>query len=325
MNSERIILGLDVSKRTVDVCLLFQDGRKATCQISNNIHGFNELIDWMHEFDKQHIQACLEPTGKYSRPLAYALHNSGFMVSQVNSYAVKHHGRSKRFRNKTDRIDAFLLADYCLKHNPPLWTPPAQSQTELRELQHRLVNINEQIRQEENRLEAGCDSKLVRDDIEESLGRLYVRRERLTKAAAELAKTDERLGPNFAILRSILGIGDKSAISMLSLIRFEEFDNGRKVANFAGLAPAKHESGTIKHQPRISKIGSTELRAALYFPALVAMQHNPQLRAFANRLRDKGKPPKVIICAVMRKLLVLAAALIRKQELYDPAHVSALN
>lgn len=324
MKTERFALGLDVSKLTVDACLLFEDGRKVTCKISNTPHGFKELLGWVHEFDKQQLHSCLEPTGKYSRPLAFALHDAGIPVSQVNSFAVKNHGRSKKFRSKTDRIDAFLLADYCLKHNPPLWTPPAQSQTALRELQARLANIDEQIRQELNRLEAGCDSDLVRDDIEDSLGRLYVRKERLAKAATDLAKTDERLSQNYAILRSIIGIGDQSAIRLLSFIRFEEFEHGRQVANFAGLAPARFESGTsIKSRASISKVGSSELRAGLYFPAMVAIQHNPHLRAFADRLRAKGKTPKVVICAVMRKLLVLASALIRKQEMYDPGYKGA--
>ena len=321
MNTEKIALGLDVSKRTVDACLLFRDGRKANCRISNTTHGFNELLGWLHEFDKQQVHACLEPTGKYSRPLAFALHDAGLPVSQVNSYAVKNHGRSRKFRNKTDRIDAFLLADYCLKNDPPTWTPPAAAQTELRELQHRLANLDEQIRQERNRLEAGCESALVREDLEDSLGRLLVRKERLEKAATDLARSDDRLGPNYAILRSIIGIGDQSAIRLLSLVRFDQFERGRQVANFAGLAPAKFQSGTsISYPPRISKIGSSELRAGLYFPAMVAMQHNPQLRDFADRLKAKNKPSKVIICAVMRKLLVIAAALIRKQEFYDPSH-----
>ena len=324
MRTDRIALGLDVSKRTVDACLLFEDGSKTTRQISNTTHGFKELLAWVNDFDKGQLHGCLEPTGKYSRPLAFALHDAGIRISQVNSYAVKNHGRSKKFRSKTDRIDAFLLADYCLKHNPPVWTPPERSQTVLRELQHRLTNIDEQIRQEENRLEAGCESELVRDDIEDSLGRLYVRRKRLEEAAKELARTDMRLAQNYAILRSIIGIGDESSIRLLSLVRFEEFNYGRQVANFAGLAPAKFESGSsIKYSPRISKVGSSELRAGLYFPAMVAMQHNPQLRAFADRLRARNKPPKVIICAVMRKLLVLASTLIRKQEMYNPEYGAA--
>jgi transposase len=324
MNLQKIALGLDVSKRTVDACLLFPDGRKSTSKITNSKQGFSELLSWLHGIDRQQLHVCLEPTGIYSRPLALVLHDSGLRISQVNSFAVQHHGRSKNFRSKTDRIDAYLLADYCLKHDPPIWTPPAPSQLTLRHIQRRLANIDESIRQEENRLEATCESALVFDDIEDSLGRLYVRRKRLEAAANELVRSDQRLAPNFRILCSIIGIGEESAIRMLSLIKFEQFESGRQVASFAGLAPRKHESGTSIHlRPRISKVGSSELRAALYFPAMVAIQHNPQMRALAERLRARNKPPKIVICAVMRKLLVLATALIRKQQFYDPQFASS--
>jgi transposase len=314
----KIGLGLDVAKLKVDVCLLVE-GRKLTTKISNGQAGFTRLLSWLDGFDHSNIHACLEPTGRYSLPLAYFLCDAGIQVSQVNSFAVQNHGRSKNFRSKSDRIDSFLLADYCLKHNPPTWTPPPKLHCELRDIQHRLVSIDEMIRQEENRLEAGMDSPLVREDVEGHLGRLYVSRKNLEAAAKKLIQTDERLAANFAILNSIIGLGEKSSLSLLALLKFEQFKDGRQIACFVGITPREFESGTsIHYRARISKVGSATVRAALYFPAMVAMQHNPQLRNFAERLKERGKPPKVVICAVMRKLLVLASALIRKQELYDP-------
>jgi transposase len=320
MKNERIALGLDVSKLTVDVCLLKANGERSMFKVTNCPSGFRKLLAWLDGIDSM-VHACLEPTGRYSRPLAHFLHAQGLSVSQVHSFAVQNHGRSLKFRSKNDRIDAFLLADYCLKNNPACWTPPLQVQAELRDVQHRLDSLNELIRQECNRLEAGTDSAAVLEDIKESLGRLYVRRDVLEKVAKELVKTDERLSANFAIIKSIIGLGEKSAILMLAQIDFEKFREGRQVACFAGITPGEFDSGTSVHQrASISRVGSRELRAALYFPAMTAIQHNPQMRDFADRLRARNKPPKVVICAVMRKLLVLAAALIRKQEFYNPEH-----
>src|SRR5262249_15352669 len=312
-------LGLDVSKRTIDACLLLSDGQKLRLTIPNCLAGFHQLVSWLHGLSVENVHVCLEPTGRYSSAVALFLHTRGYRISQVNSYAVLHHGRSKNLRSKTDRIDAYLLADYCLKENPPVWVPAEQSQSELRDIQGRLSAMEEMIRQEENRLEAGLDSPLVRLDIEEHIAQLLVRKRHLETAAKDLVRTNQSLNQNFAILTSIIGIGEVSAIRMLALIRFQRFDRGRQVACFAGMTPKKYESGTSIHKKEhISRRGNNELREALYFPAMVAMQHNPQLRAFADRLRQCGKAPKVIICAVMRKLLVLAAALIRKQEFYDP-------
>lgn len=319
--NERIALGLDVSKLTVDACLLLANGTRQTIKIANNRAGFIDLMSFLHGLAIDQIHACLEPTGKYSRPLSDFLHAVGIKTSLVNSYTVKNHGRSKNIRNKSDRIDSFLLADYCMMHNPPAWTPPASTRLELRDLQNRLANIVELIRQEENRLEAGVESAVVREDIEDSLGRLYLRKKKLETCAKELIQGDPRFSHNFKILKSIIGVGDTSAILMLALIDFSQFSSGRKVGAYAGLAPIIHDSGTSIHaRPKISRSGSPQLRGALYFPAMVAMQHNPQIRQFAERLKAKNKPAKVIICASMRKLLVLASALIRKQEFYDPAY-----
>lgn len=319
--TERIALGLDVSKLTIDACLLFPDGKKKKLKFSNNKAGYFELLSWLHGLPIDSIHACMEPTGRYHRALLNCLHGLGIKVSLVNTYTAQNHAKSKKMRNKTDPVDGFVLADYCLMHNPPAWVAPNDSYLQLRDLQNRLANIDEMIRQEENRLEGGLESELVRKDIEESLGRLYVSKKKLSQAAKELVGSDPRLNQCFKILNSIIGIGEPSAIMLLAMIRFDQFQDGRHVAAFAGLTPRFHESGTsIRSRPCISRTGSPYLRKCLYFPAMSAMQHNPQIREFADRLRARNKPGKVIICAVMRKLLVIASALIRKQEFYNVSY-----
>lgn len=322
-NRERIVLGLDVSKLTVDVCLLFSDGKKQKLKISNNQAGFLELASFLHALPVDAIHACMEPTGRYHRPLLNFLLGLGVKISLVDTQTVKNHARSKKIRNKTDNVDSFVLADYCLMHNPTQWIAPQNNQLQLRDIQNRLANIKDMIRQEENRLECGLESDLVKRDIEDILGRLYISEKNLAKAAEQLISMDPQMSQHLKILNSIIGIGEPSAILLLAMIQFDQFEAGRQVAAFAGLAPKFHESGTsIRSRPKISKSGNPILRKALYFPAMVAMQHNPQLRAFAERLRAKNKPPKVIICAVMRKLLVLASSLMRKQQYYDPNYAT---
>lgn len=314
----RITLGLDVSKRTIDACLLRTNGEKQRTSIPNCLTGFHQLISWLSGLKIEDLHICLEPTGRYSRAIAAFLHGRGYKISQVNSYTVLNHGRSKNQRSKSDRIDAYLLADYCQKHNPPTWIPADQSYSQLRDLHGRISELQEMIQQEKNRLEAGFDSQLVRQDVEEHIAQLMVKKQRLEAAALELVRTDQALERNYAILSSIIGIGNSSALTLLAYVNFEKFTNGRKLACFVGITPAKYESGTSVHKREvISRKGNSDLRRALYFPAMVAMQHNPQLRAFAERLKERGKPSKAIICAVMRKLVMLASTLVRKQEFYD--------
>jgi len=315
----KLALGLDVAKDTIEACLLRPDQKgRNKITIDNCIAGGQKLIAWLGDVPIEDVHVCLEPTGKYSRTIAGFLHRSGFKISQVNSYAVMHHGRGKNLRSKSDRIDAYLLADYCLKENPPTWEPPAETQSELAEIQARIDDIQEMLVQEKNRLAAQGNSRIVQLDIEEHIAYLTVRKDQLERAAEEVIKRDPMLDTNFQILQSIIGIGKGTALALLSAVRYERFKDARSVACFAGLTPRRHQSGTsINRHESISRRGSPMLRKRLYFPAMVAMQFNPQMRRFAERLQAKGKPPKVVICAVMRKLLVLSATLIRKQQYYD--------
>lgn len=328
MTEQKAYLGLDVAKLKIDVCLLQPGKGRQRMLIGNSLQGFQKLLQWLSELrvDLSTIHASFEPTGNYSNALGYFLHAQGIKISRVHSYAVLNHRRSQNLRSKTDMIDAYLLADYTCKNKPPLWVPPTKIQTDLKELQHRLASIDEAIRQERSRLEAGVACEAVQADIEESLGKLLARQIKLEKALQELVQSDDRLAADFKILDSIIGIGTKSALRMLALVQFEKFQSGRQVGCFAGLSPREEQSGTsVKGKEVISKIGSSELRSSLYFPAMVAMQHNPQLREFAERLEAKGKPKKVIICAIMRKLLVLAHTLLRRREFYDANHTGRLK
>lgn len=317
----QFFLGLDVSKQAVDVCLIDPDKRRQHLKISNSPQGFEQLLAWLHKVDPCEVHACLEPTGRYSNGIARFLLEAGFGVSQVNSFTVLNHGRSKGIRYKNDRIDSFLLADYCAQNKPPLWVPAERALVQLRELEVRIAQVDEMIGQEQNRLKAGTESDLVRADIEEHIAQLNVRKDRLRASVRELVRADVVLKRKCEIVDSILGLGQDSASRLVSLLRFEQFTSAKQAGSFVGLAPRQFQSGTsIRRHESISRMGNSEIRELLFFPAMVAMQHNPQMREFADRLKARGKPKKVVITAVMRKLVVLATALVRKDELYDCRH-----
>ena len=268
----RIGLGLDVAKATIEVCLLRPDDKRGDrTVIDNSIAGGQKLLAWLHGIDLSSVHVCLEPTGKYSRAIAVFLHEAGLKVSQVHSFAVLNHGRSKNYRNKTDRIDAYLLADYCLKENPPAWAPPDPSQAELAEIQARIHDIEKAIGQEKNRLAAGGVSSVVQMDIKEHIAQLEMRREILEQEAKSVAQMNALLWANFKIINSIIGLGEKSSLMLLSAVRFERFTKPRSTGCFAGLTPRRFQSGkTINAHECISRVGSSLLRDKLYFPAMVA-------------------------------------------------------
>src|SRR5512147_889365 len=121
------------------------------------------------------------------------------------------------------------------------------------------------------------------------------------------------------LLDTIPGLGETTiAVLLACLGDIHRVDNAKQVAAFAGLSPAERQSGKYRGQTRLSKTGDALLRKALYFPAVVAGQHNPIVRAFCERLKAKGKAGKVIICAAMRKLLTLAYGVLKSGCPFDP-------
>jgi len=120
------------------------------------------------------------------------------------------------------------------------------------------------------------------------------------------------------LLQSIPGSGEKTAQLLLSEIDFSRYQSAREVAAYAGVTPKKKESGSSLKQSHLSKLGNSRLRNGLYFPAIVAKQHNQIIKEFAQRLEQNGKMPKQIICAAMRKLLHIAFGVLKHNSSFDP-------
>ncbi|WP_342272230.1 transposase [Candidatus Tisiphia endosymbiont of Parasteatoda lunata] len=121
-------------------------------------------------------------------------------------------------------------------------------------------------------------------------------------------------------MQTIPGIGKTTAVAILAEAPdLESFSNARQLAAYAGLTPKHKTSGTsVRGKTSISKIGSSNLRKALYFPAIVAKKHNPLFKEFTQKLSSKGKPAKVIIVAIMRKLLHIIFGVVKNKTSFNP-------
>ena len=120
------------------------------------------------------------------------------------------------------------------------------------------------------------------------------------------------------LLQTIPGIGEKTALLLLSEIEFSRYGSARQVAAAAGVTPRRRESGTSLKQTNLSKLGQSRVRRGLYFPAIVATHHNELIKEFADRLRANGKTSMQIVCAAMRKLLHQAYGVLKHRRPYDP-------
>lgn len=318
-----MVLGIDVSKASFDVVLLAGEQSKGLHHIfPNTPRGFKELRKWLTKQGVLYLHACLESTGSYGVPLAEFLVVEGYTVSVVNPRRIKHYAKSRLSRNKTDKQDAFVIARFCLKEQPEPWVPLAPEVKQLQALVRRLDDLKDLKQQEENRLEATLDG-VVKDSVESMLAYLDEQIRAVEAAIDDHIDRHPSLKRDAELLESIPGIGRVTAHKLLAEVIFANFSSARELAAFVGLTPRQNQSGTsLRGRGRLSKVGSSDLRKALYFPAVNARRFNPVIRSFCKNLLDKGKPMMVVICAAMRKLLHLAFGVIKSGRPFDVAHLN---
>jgi transposase len=310
------IIGIDISKAKFDAALLVGE-RARHAAFSNTEAGFAQLLAWLAKQGSDPDapkHACMEATGNWGLDLAAFLHGQGVQVSIVNPARIKAYGSSELARNKTDQLDAALIARFCRAQSPPAWTPPAAHLRELRELVRRCDALKAARVQELNRQKSGFASAAVAASISAHVAWLDEQIETVMKTARGIVAADPALALNLDLLRTITGFGEISATILLAeLPNIADF-TPKGLAAFAGLSPSEQSSGSSVRRPgKISRVGNERLRSMLYMCALSAARTNKALLGFVQRLKHAGKPPKVILVAVARKLLVYAHAVVRIQ------------
>ncbi len=276
------------------------------------------MTAWLKKHGARQVHACLEATGRYSDELACYLQETGQTVSVVNPYQIKAYAKSQLTRNKTDRLDASVIADFCRTQHPAPWTPPAPEIRELQELVHQYDSLQLQRQQVKNRLAAGFKSPVVRAQLQAQLALLEEQLRTLQQNMHDHIQRYPHLKHQQALLESIPGIGAVTAAKLqaLDLLRFND---ARAVSAFGGVSPMIQISGTSVHRrTRLSKMGDPHVRHALYMPALSAKRFNPIVRDFCERLVARGKHPMAILGAAMHKLLVLAYGVLKSDTPFDP-------
>jgi transposase len=315
------ILGIDIAKAKFDVHLCTGQHNKHAV-FPNTEAGFTQLYGWLQRHrpgPAAPLHACMEATGNWGLDLAVFLHERAIAVSIVNPARIKAFSGGELARNKTDKLDAALIARFCRAHTPPAWTPPAQSLRDLRELVRRCEALKDARTQEINRQKAGFACTAVAESIKAHIAYLDSQIKAIGKAVDDLIASDITQQTNRTLLESIPGIGAvTSAVILAEVPNIAEF-TPKALAAFAGLSPAEHSSGSsVRGGSHISRIGSARLRSVLYMAALSAKRYNPQLAGFVQRMQNAGKAKKVTLIAVARRLLVYAHAVIRTQAAFDP-------
>jgi transposase len=315
--------GIEISAKELVVSLRRQEDLEALRSFPNTPEGHEMILSYLRQAGRR-VHVCMESTGLYGLDLALALSGQpGIELRVANPRAVRHFALALMKRSKNAQIDAGVLEQFAAQMPFRPWQRPSLAMLGLHALARRLRELVEMQRAEKHRQHAAGLSQaipaVVRRDLTRSLRTQQRAIERLTRAARQLIAQNPQLTERFDLLDSVPGIGETSAVQLLGELSVLAPDlQARQWVAYAGLDPRQYDSGTSVHKkPRISKAGNKYLRHALFMPALVAVQHDPHLRAFYQHLLAKGKFKMQALVAVMRKLLHALHAMFKTHQPYD--------
>lgn len=306
------IAGVDVSKPRLDAALHGAEPA-ATLQVANTAQGHAELLAWLSAHGVGRVG--LEATGGYERGVVEALAAAGLEMVVHQPLEVRLFARIKRLRAKNDRIDARLIALATAQVD----TVKAAADPRLRELAERLTAY-EQAADLATLLKTQMEHVRLPDLLEDARAQLVQLKARKARLAADLLarlRAWPDLARRFDLVRSLPGVGPVVALGLV--VRMPELGAmGRgQAAALVGVAPFDRDSGAHKGQRFIAG-GRCRPRRLLYIAAMAARRCDPALKAFAQRLIDNGKPPKVALVAVMRKLIEAANLVLKREKPWTP-------
>lgn len=324
------LLGIDIASLTFTTRLLHQGETVGeVAEFSNAPAGYRQLQQWLQQHGATAAQTHLvmEATGVYWEECALFLHRQNFTVSVVNPAQIKAFARTTLRRAKTDATDADLIARFAFHMHPPLWQPPALELEALQLIMRQRESYLSMLTEEKNRLHALERRPQVPHRVLQTTKQHIAFLQRHIQNLEDSFKKDIKQYPQWQesldLLLQIPGIGLVTAATLLTETQaLGSFVQARQLTAYAGIAPAPYCSGSsVKRPSSISKIGNPRLRRAFFLAALSATRFcSSPFSAFYRRLREKGKPPKVALVAVARKLMVLCFAIVRSQQPFDPAY-----
>lgn len=322
-------IGIDISKKTLDVAIMVAPNKFKHYQFSNEMKGYKALLTWVSDQVQDMSLYCLEATGIYGFGVAEFLYEQSQKVCMVNPVKTNAFAKLEMTRTKTDQVDASLIArfakylDDSKTLEKQLWQPKSQNFEQLQIWVTRLEQLSIMINIEKNHKEGFRDAG-VKKSIQKIIDQLEKQVEAIKAEINRIVSQDPLISRQVELLKSIPAVADKTAWCILAYLGdIELFDNSKQVASYAGLNPKIEQSGSSLNRSSLSKKGHKRLRKALYMPAITAIRHNPVIRALAERLLEKGKPKMKAVGAAMRKLLVLAYGVLKSGKAFDPNYKGA--
>ena len=300
-------VGIDIAK---DSLVLAIPQKIKTSNWNNSKDAHKLLIQHLKNLEG-HFCVVVEATGGYEAALVEALFSAQIPVAIVQPQRVRNFARSQGLIAKTDAIDAAIIARFAEVSQPRLFTKADQASADLQAMMSHRQHLIGELTRESNRLATASSAlaPLIKKHIKWLERQIEVIEERIEQFVHEtesIRLREERL-------RQIKGVGPILSRTLLAWMPEIGTLSAKQVAALAGVAPYNQDSATI-HKRRCIYAGRSQVRAALYMASVASTRHNPILRDFYKRLRVNGKPPKVALTAVMRKLIILANNVLKNPD-----------
>lgn len=329
----RFIVGIDISKKQLDLCLLDRKtNQQWAYQVSNTDEGFTQLARWLEDHQVGQSEAVLvsEHTGRYGEQLLRWTTETGWPHAVVKTTALQNVGYEHD--RKTDGFDARQLAEYGMRFEDrlPLAEAPKPAVGQLRRLQAERRKMVDR--------RAALKSKLGEADFHDADMQRMVQMwnqqvelltshiDELEARISQLIEEDPALRRRHQTMRTAPGMGPVLAPLWVSLHAGQQQLSPRKISSRFGFAPHPHRSGSsVRRADRSSGYGNSEVRKVMHQAALSVSTHYPHYQDYYQRKRAEGKKHLVVINNIINKLIRLYCAMWNRREQYDPDHIRKMK
>jgi transposase len=309
-------VGIDVSKYYLDVYVRPQ---QLALRVKNNLSGIVNLTEQLTSIKPELI--VLEATGGMELDVAENLSSAGLAVSIINPRQARDFGKATGKLAKTDAIDAEVLAHFAEAIRPRVTMMTDESGKKLKDLVARRRQLVEMISAEKARL-AGKQGA-IKQDIQEHIEWLQERLQQINQQQEKLIEDNSQWTAKVKQLKAVPGIGEVTATTLVAVLPELGQLSGKQISCLVGLAPLNRDSGQFRGK-RMIVGGRAAVRCALYMATLVGIRFNPVIKAFYERLLQKGKLKKVALTACMHKLLIILNAMVKSGKSWQP-HLESLT
>lgn len=330
---KKVFVGIDVSRKWIDLCLTVDGKAIVHKQVDNNKVGFRMMLSWMKLYgNPSQLLLCMEHTGIYAQPLWYYLTEKSITYAVVPGSLITS-GLEIR-RGKNDKIDAADIARFTMRYADELKPHrlPAQVLRRLKMLfsyRDRLVKAKKiiSVPAAEAEVFAAQESKEVRTDSHSLVQVITARIEKIEKIMLQVINSDQETARIYQLIKSVPGFGLITGSYLLIITQsFTTLCNSRKLANFGGIAPHPHKSGSsVKGKTRVSPVADKRLKALLSNGTGSLVQYNKSMTLYYERMIAKGKHKNLVRNNIKNKMLHTVCAVVKRGTPYTPTHVPQLH